>query len=148
MSMETPKSVFAVGAQTIATDTTVGTNTAEQIDCRGYDWAVVNVLLSTDGSVAPTVLELLECDTTVVSSFATISGAVAGTDYTIPTPDTSTLSGMTFCVDLRGRKRYLRCDITATAGGLCVVSTVANLFRGEVMPNTAAKANDLALVTI
>ena len=61
---------------------------------------------SSDGAF--TSLKPVESDTTDQSNFATFTGFVSGTDFTVPTPDGTNSSSVVFDIDLRrGRKRYI-----------------------------------------
>jgi hypothetical protein len=95
------------------------------------------------------VLTLKEADVTNTSSFANVSGAVGGTDFTIAAAAYATTSNQniwTFNVDLRGRKRYLR--VFASPQTTQLVAGLASLYRGEQAPVTAAKANALNVVSL
>lgn len=127
---------------------TAGATASGYIDTRGYDYLEVNATMATANVVSnsPTVLKLMESDDTVASNFANISGAVGGTDFTIGNHLTADSNQHIFGVDLRGRKRYIRCDISpATTQISCVTG---RLSRGEEQPITAAKAGVQTLVTI
>ena len=106
-----PKSVIAIVP---ISKTNGATATGEPIDTKGYDFAAISIFASTADVVSNTlsVLKIEEGDTT--SSYATFSGAVSGTDYTIATNAYTTFGAgvnqnvWTFFVDCRARKRYLR----------------------------------------
>lgn len=129
------------------------TATGEPIDVLGYDFAAISIVASTADVVSNTlsVLKIEEGDTT--SSYATWSGAVSGTDYTIAT-NAYTAFGATggsqnawsFLVDCRNRKRYLR--VSASPQTTMIIAGAALLFRGEQLPATAAKANVLNLIAV
>ena len=129
------------------------TATGEPIDTKGYDFAVVSVVASTADVVSNTlsVLKLEEGDTT--SSYATFSGCVSGTDYTIAT-NAYTAFGATgasqnvwsFFVDCRNRKRYLR--VSASPQTTMVIGGVATLHRAEIAPSTAALAGTLNAIYV
>jgi hypothetical protein len=131
---------------------TNGENVTGQIDCIGYDFATIDIIATTANVVSnkPTVVKLQELDTTVVSSFADISGAIGGTDFTIPNANTAATAVIqniySFNVDLRGRKRYLQ--VSYTPRTTQTVVAVAKLFRGEEAPITAAKANAMTLAAV
>ncbi len=89
-------------------------------DCRGFDFAVVDILLGTANAAHTPLLtvELTECDTTVVSSFSAIAGFTGGTSvvsgstgFIIPTNDNGAV--VEFVVDLKKRLRYLSLDLKA-----------------------------------
>jgi len=65
-------------------------------------------------------------------SFAKLMFVSAGTDFTASTATNSTAEGkLLFCVDLRGRKRFLKATVTHATGGdsggwICELSSPAN----------------------
>lgn len=140
-----PKTVIAI----IPISKTNGaTATGEPIDTKGYDFCSISVIAHTSDVVSNTlsVLKIEEGDTT--SSYATFTGAVSGTDYTIAT-NCYTQFGATgsnqnvwsFHVDTRARKRYLR--VSASPQTTMIIGGVAHLHRGEQAPSTAALAGTL-----
>lgn len=141
------KSVIAITPISV---TNGGTATGEFIDTKGHDYLELTVVASTANVVSNTinVLKLEEGDTT--SSVATFAGAKQDTDFTIATNAyTSTANGQNvwkYGVDLRGRKRYLRVSVSPQT--TMVIGGVANLFRSEVMPATAAQAGALNHVLV
>lgn len=143
-----PKSVIAI----IPISKTNGaTATGEIIDTLGYDYATIDVIAHTADVVSNTlsVLKLQEADVTATTSFANVSGAVGGTDFTIATnayTSTTNQNVWKFNVDLRARKRYLK--VLASPQTTMIIAGVANLMRGEQAPITAAKAVALNLVEI
>lgn len=141
------KSVIAI---TPISKTNGATATGEMIDTKGFDYAEISVIASTADVVSNTlsVLKIEEGDTT--SSVATFAGAVQNTDFTVATNAyTSTANGQNvwkYGIDLRGRKRYLR--VSASPQTTMVIGGVANLFRAESMPVTAAQAGVLNHVLV
>jgi hypothetical protein len=123
-----------------AATTTVGSGATNFIDTLGYDYAIVDCHLSTTDNATnnPSALNLMEADVTNSSSFATISGYVGDTDFTIATMSTSVTSIYRFGVDCRSRKRYLK--LTCIPLTTQDITVIANLFRAEQMPKTAALA--------
>lgn len=127
------------------------TATGEIIDTKDYDYCTIDVFAHTADVVSDTlsVLKLQECDTTVATSFANVSGAVGGTDFTIATnayTSTTNQNIWKFNVDCRARKRYLK--VIASPQTTMIIAGVANLLRGEQAPINATKANVLNLVEI
>ncbi|MBT8199589.1 MAG: hypothetical protein KJO36_03630 [Acidimicrobiia bacterium] len=107
---------------------TDGAEVTANLDTKGAGWATIRVIQSAEQGTnsTGTQIELKESDDTVVTNFATIianqtfdNGASAGTTR--------------FEVDLKGRKRYLRLEITA--------STVTN--HGDVVPCAVATLSRL-----
>lgn len=128
------------------------TATGEAIDTKGWDYVDIAIIASTADVVSDTlsVLKIEEGDTT--SSFATFTGAVSGTDYTIATNAyTSFAAGgpanvWKFGVDCRARKRYLR--VSASPQTTMVIAGVATLSRGEKGPANASDAGALNAVYV
>jgi hypothetical protein len=136
-----PKTVIAIIP---ISKTNAATATGELIDTKGYDFCSIGIGASTADVVsnAPTVLKIEEGDTT--SSFATFTGAVSGTDYTIATnayTSTTNQNVWAFHVDCRARKRYLR--VSFSPATTMVIGGVAMLHRGEQAPATSALAGTL-----
>lgn len=115
---------------------------AHTVDTLGFSYASIDVAFEpvaaagTNSAVA-TVLTLQHGDTT--SSYSSVTGFTAGTDYTIPTPgNTNDTIVVRLNVDLEGKKRYLKVNVTPTAAG--AVSTVARLGVAERVPVSASVA--------
>jgi len=141
------KKVLAInGASTTNAATATGT-----IDRLGFDYAVIDVCLTTSNNVTnnPSVLKISESDTTDATNFSDI-GVFKGDDttdgFTIPNAQTAGITGpfVTFNVDLTGRKRYLQVDVSPLTTQ--IVTVLAQLGRGKEMPADAADHNALALV--
>ncbi len=115
-------------------------------DTIGFAFASIDVVLPTSDSTAnnPSAFNLLESDDTVVSNFATVSGFVGDTDWTIPVADISNSTAFKFNVNLLGRKRFLRLSITPTT--TMIVKGAANLHRASETPINTTKAGVVALV--
>ncbi len=131
-----------------------GTALVEPIDCIGYDYAQIDVILSkmNTTSNAPTTVKLGEADVTGTSNYTTIttfSGATAtATNVGFLIPVTGVITDnpnvYRFNVDLRGRKRYLMVSATPVTTASCVVN--ARLGRAEFSPTNAAGVNVQAVV--
>lgn len=144
-----PKTVIAI----IPISKTNGaTATGEAIDTVGYDFAAISVFAHTADVVSNTlsVLKIEEGDTT--SSYATFTGAVQTTDYTVGTTAFTTFGAgsnqnvWTFLVDCRSRKRYLR--VSASPQTTMIIGGLAMLHRAEQAPITATKAGALNLISV
>jgi len=111
------------------------------VDSKGFGYWACNVV----ASVAATntlfnTLQIEECDTTVASSFATITGYKAGTDYTIPTQVATGYNVYRFGLPLGGaRKRYLRVKVKAT-NATHVGYAHGTLYRASETPNTTTES--------
>lgn len=117
-----------------------GATASGYVDTRGYDYLEVEVTMATANVVsnAPSVLKLMESDDTETSNFANISGAVGGTDFTIGNHLTSLPNQHVFGVSLRGRKRYIRCDVSPQTTQIS--SITAQLGAAEEAPVSATAA--------
>lgn len=142
------KTVVAINAAA----PTNGETVTGQIDTLGYDFATIDIIATTANVVSnkPATVKLQELDTTVVSSFADISGAKGGTDFTIPNANTAATAVVqniySFNVDLRGRKRYIQVAYSPLTTQ--TVTAVAKLHRGEQAPITAVAANAMTLCSV
>lgn len=118
------------------------------IDTKGFSKASIDVSFEpvaaagTNSSVAH-VLTLQHGDTT--GSFSAISGFVAGTDYTLPTPaNTNDTTVVRLNIDLEAKKRYVRVEVTPRADS--AVATAARLGVAEAVPVSASDAGVHAFV--
>ena len=110
------------------------------VDCKEAGIAEVTLFAhdaSNDTESQPTALNLQESDNN--SSWSTISGAEGDEDFDIPASTTDSYWGVKFLVDMRGRKRYLRLQITAAESQ--TYTAIAELRDMGEQPNTAAEAN-------
>lgn len=123
------------------TSTTNGATAAGFVDVSGYDYCSISVTLPTSDAVTdkPATLRILETDATqptASTNYATITGAVSGTDYTIPAAITSatsiTLPFAVFNIDTRPRKRYIRLEVSPTTTQ--IITAEAILTRAEQTP--------------
>ena len=119
-------------AQIIMPQSVASTATATgYVDTLGFEQAVI--LWSIDKpSTNPGVWHLSEGDTT--SSYATISGFVGDTDWTVPAADTDNAQNVAWVVDLKHRKRYLKATITP--GATTVMAANVHLLRAKEAPTT------------
>jgi hypothetical protein len=92
----------------------------------------------------PSVLKLQHSDTTDATNFSDISGTVGGTDFTVPNADTSNPNLYKFNLNLQGKKRYIRAQISPRTTQTIVA--VANLHWTDQGAASASKAGVLALV--
>ena len=142
MNLQGLKSVCPLGPIAF---TAAGVATSANIDCKGYEELQLVVTKTTHSNDYITVLTIQQSDDTVVTNFATVSGYVVGTDYTL-----ASLTGGTnaaaekaagvFNIDLRGKKRYFR--VLVTNGGVAgVIGITGTLARAEQAPITATNQN-------
>lgn len=94
----------------------------------------------------PGTLRLVHSDTTDATNYSAISGAVGGTDFTIPNADTSNPNVYKFNVDLHGKKRYIKAEYSPKTTQ--TVFGVANLHQLDELPVSAAKAGATALIEL
>lgn len=102
------------GALFAPASTATNATASGTVDTKGFDYATFDVVLDSAASTSnnPVTLQLKENDNTVATSFATVSGYVGDTDFTIPNADTANPQVVKFNVDLRARKRYLEVEVT------------------------------------
>ena len=110
------------------------------VDTLGYEYVSLDVCQEAWGNAgytsqaAYTVLKLEESDSASTGYAAVKTG---GTDFTIPTPTSTTADVVVrMDVDCRGKKRYLKVSATPYTTG--TVYTVARLGKGVEGPVTAA----------
>ena len=128
-------------------ETNGGTITSLNIDLEGggnrANEVIINVWATTSNNVTnkPSVFALKHADVTNATSFATITGFVAGTDWTIPNALTSTTDKpyVSFKIDTRKLKRYLNLTISPVTTQTYHAS--ATLSRKEIAPVSAADMN-------
>lgn len=115
------------------------------IDTAGYDELQISVLASSVAATAEfSVLTLSSADVTAATSFATVSGYVGGTDFTIAETDGANPYVVQLNVDLRGKKRYFKVNLTTAATQL--VGATYSLGRAVAAPITASTAGVNTLV--
>lgn len=126
---------------------TNGATAAGNIDTLGFNWLTLDVVTSTadDTTNEPDVLKLAESDDTVTTNFSDITEFVGGGagGFTIPDAVTEGNWAVKFNVDLRGRKRYLRCSVSPNTTQ--VIAAVGNLGVGDEAPGNGA-ADDMKAV--
>lgn len=131
--------------QSVATNATA----TGEIDTRGYNYAIFTVIRDSAADVTnkPTTLKIEEGDTT--SSYSAITALTGGSstgNFTIPAASTNSAQLYRICVDLKGRKRYLKTSLTS--GGAANISAITcRLTRAVETPVTTAGANLALLVT-
>ena len=142
MNLQGLKSVVALGPVSM---TAAAPLTSASIDCKGYEELQLVVTKTTHATDYITVLTIQQSDDTVLTNFATVSGYVVATDYTLASltggtnAATEKAAGV-FNIDLRGKKRYFRVLVTngAVTGIIGITGTLA---RGEQAPITATNQN-------
>ena len=146
--LPTSKSIMLI----VDTQATAGETNVPKFDRLGYDFVSVDVaLMGVEDGTTVTVLKMGEsADNT---TFTNISGAVGGTDFTIPTAlrtlgDATGPTVVRFDMDMRSRKRYLQ--LTVASGTKTVEVLNARLSRGgpDGTPVTATKAGVDVLVAV
>jgi hypothetical protein len=133
----------------VGTGITNGATGTANIDRLGYDYVTIDVILGTADAASnkPSTIKVAECDTTVVTSFADVSGLVGGTDFTIPNSSTTLENVYRFNVDCRARKRYLRVSVTPLTTQAVVVA--ARLGRPEEAADlNTTKANVATMASV
>ena len=142
MKLQALKSVVALVPISFSA---AGTAISASVDCKGFEELQLVVTKTTHASDYITVLTIQQSDDTVLTNFATVSGYVVATDYTLASltggtnAATEKAAGV-FNIDLRGKKRYFRVLVTngAIASGIALTATLA---RPEQAPITATGVN-------
>ena len=106
-------------------------------DRAGFDYLTMAVSFGALATNAATlaVISLTDCDTTVVSSFATFTGSSVASSWAVASLGQSV--GI-FQVDLRKRKRYMALNIT-NATTTVVIGAIGMLSRASQSNDTAAE---------
>lgn len=125
-------------------ETTNAATASGLIDTLGCDWLTLDVFMTTsdDTTNNPSVLKLTECDTSN-GTFVTC-GFTGDSDFTIPAAVTEGDWNAKFNVDLLGRKRYLKLEVSPLTTQ--TIAAVANLGRNDEAPNTSTEAGCNVLV--
>jgi hypothetical protein len=127
------KHINAIPMQSVASNATVTSNV---IDTLGFSELEICVFRETHTSATFSTLTIQQSDDTVATNFGTVTGLVAGTDYTVADAIPGTSSAVTNIsfvanVDLRGKKRFFRLLVTpSVATGY--VAAHALLAKGAV----------------
>ena len=112
-------------------------------DLLGYDSATVLVQLDT-GATAIDELDFYEGDTT--SAFTAITGLTFGTDtgdVAFPASNTSTAPIVKANIDMRGRKRYLKVQISPGVTGILGATCLKG--RAEETPGQPSHVTEVSV---
>lgn len=135
------KKGIVINPQSIGTSAVSG-----YVDTLGFDYVTIDYVgASVAAGGKPAALKIGHGDTT--SAFTDISGGVGGTDFTIPTPNTSTGDVVTFFIDKNKGpiKRYVSLSTTGTATAR-IAGGVAHLSRAKETPYNDATANTTRVI--
>lgn len=109
----------------LAPITAATTSRTANLDCAGADYATIEIVLGAELNTNSTnvAVRLLEADNTTASNFATFNSSFNRT------LDNTAAIVAAFNVDLRGRKRYLRIEVTpdTTTNGAVLSAVVGSL---------------------
>ncbi len=126
------------------------TLTSDVIDTMGYDYCeiVVHGTTSDNATNNPATLKVTECDTTVATDFANVSGFVGDTDFTIPNSPTATTTApfAIFGVDTRKRKRYLKVLVSPLTTQTFSVIAIQGMGRSAQAPVGTTDQNVAVIV--
>ena len=132
-SLQGVKHQSLVSPRTCATNATI---TSINIDTSGFSELQICVMRESNAATNAgfSALTIQQSDDTVATNFATVSGLVAGTDYTVTAAiggANSSVTNVAFVanVDLRGKKRYFRVLLTPATASASVAAHVI-LARG------------------
>jgi hypothetical protein len=125
---------------------TNGATATANLDCRGADFATIAIQYQSEANTnleGPTV-SLLECDTTVASSFATFD---ANFEIAATAEDITNDRLRLYHVDTRARKRYLRLSITPGTTDTNDKITMAALSVLHRLGEAPASTTDMVMTT-
>jgi hypothetical protein len=127
-----------IAPQAMTNSATVTAN----IDTLGSSYATIRVALASEintNAVGPT-LSLLQSDDTVASNFANVVANRTAEDIT-------TAKEVTYGIDLRGKKRYLRLSVTTatTTNDNVTLASITTLSELEQRPNGTTDAGDVVV---
>ena len=127
-----------IAPQAMTNSATVTAN----IDTLGSSYATIRVALASEintNAVGPT-LSLLQSDDTVASNFATVVANRTAEDITAA-------KEVTYGIDLRGKKRYLRLSVTTatTTNDDVTLASITTLSELEQRPNGTTDAGDVVV---
>ena len=141
--LQNSKTVLSLSAG-VAGVASAGTHTVA-VDCLGYDSVSIDVgYRSLANTSAPSVVAIRHSDTD--GSYATISGLVQGTDYSLSgVTNTAVVNVTRFELSTKALRRYLQVSVTpsadATANGTNNdIVVAARLGRGESGVDSASDA--------
>ena len=129
--------------------TNAATGTLGQFDCFGHNYARIDLCLSATNSVTnvPTVAKIQSADVTNTSSFADITGGSMTSAFTNGLTTTTLTDVLSWNVDLRAQKRYLRVLISPlTSQTVAGIVTLSRSSQAEIP--TAASCNASALLVL
>jgi len=127
-----------IAPQAMTNSATVTAN----LDCTGAAYATVRIALASEintNAIGPT-LSLLESDDTVVTNFATVTADRTAEDIT-------SAKEVTYGIDMRGRKKYLRLSISTetTTNDNVTCAAIATLSRQTERPAGTTDAGDVVV---
>lgn len=121
------------------TNTSGATTLTASVDCKGFGYARILCLVNITNALHTTTTnnKLEESDDD--SSYSAVSAAAPGTGWTPSTvSNVTTLAKLSYNVDLRGRKRYLKVTLGLSAASVPIV-IVADLSNPGDGCGTAAE---------
>jgi hypothetical protein len=139
--------------------TAAATNFAA-IDTKGWDFLELDVVAGT-GSAAETALTALRCghsdtaptdvttDTTAIPAFTGAAATSTSAGFVLPALSSTKLNTYRFNVDLRGRKRYIACEMINTTvinAGCAFVGRLSRRESAEAMGTVATSVDGCRLV--
>lgn len=130
-----------------ASQTNSATRTAN-LDCSGASYATIRVTMASEintNAIGPAIV-LRESDDTTATNFATFHA-----DFSRTAEDITNAKQVTFKLDLRARKRYLRLSLTTetTTNDNVTASATASLSRKSQEPaSESAQAGDTNNVVV
>lgn len=127
----------------LAPITAATTQRTANLDCAGADYATIEIVLGAEANTNSTnvPVRLLESDSTAATTFATFDS-----NFNRTLDNTAALVAA-YNVDLKGRKRYLRIELTpdTTTNG-AVISTVIGSLDLEIENSANSSNADVVVV--
>ena len=127
----------SVSSQTIVSGT---------VDTLDWDYAVFQAIQDTAAATSNNPITWQLSEGSVTNSFATWTGSVGDTDFTLGSASTTLGNIHEIQVDLRGRKRYIAAELMS-GGATTLSSCTVKLYRGHE-PGTTAVDKGLATFAI
>jgi len=137
---QTGKDAIAFAPQAL----THGATASAALDTIGADYASIRITLASEANTNATgpTISLLQSDDTVVTNHATITADRAAEDITAA-------KVLTYHVDLRGKKRYLRLTVTPPSGSTnnnITAGALSTLSRQVEAPGATTDMADAAVI--
>lgn len=139
----TMKSAIMIAPVSVGTSAVTG-----YVDTLGADEIIVDVYGATDAA-ADVFSSLKLQDGATTTAFTDLTGAIGGTSFSIPAPNTSTPDIIRFHISrvkTPALRRYVNCSLACTTGR--IVNVVAHMGRLGQTPDTATEEGVTTFVQV